>query len=125
MCTIRRSELQLLGAATLLLASKLRETMPLTAGTMVVYTDNSITIDQLLVSKASCLKKVPRRLINLEFRDTLKQCWAAAAVVALYQLSNAVSAFSCRATETTTPQVIVNEDESEIMVVPIVEFARK
>lgn len=57
-CTIRRSELQLLGAASLLLASKLRETMPLTAQTMVMYTDNSITIDQLLDMELLLLLKL-------------------------------------------------------------------
>lgn len=57
-CTIRRSELQLLGAASLLLSSKLRETMPLTAQTMVTYTDNSITTDQLLDMELLLLLKL-------------------------------------------------------------------
>ncbi|KAK0164900.1 hypothetical protein PV328_003467 [Microctonus aethiopoides] len=56
-CPIRKSQLQLLGTACLLLASKLRETVPLTADILVFYTDNSITLDdlwrweQLVVSK--------------------------------------------------------------------------
>ncbi|XP_011060749.1 PREDICTED: G1/S-specific cyclin-D2 [Acromyrmex echinatior] len=56
-CPIRKSQLQLLGTACLLLASKLRETSPLTAEVLVFYTDNSITLDdlwrweQLVVSK--------------------------------------------------------------------------
>lgn len=47
---IKRSELQLLGAACLLLGSKARETVTLKAENLVIYTDNSISLDQLLVS---------------------------------------------------------------------------
>ncbi|XP_068984870.1 G1/S-specific cyclin-D2 isoform X2 [Bombus flavifrons] len=56
-CPIRKSQLQLLGTACLLLASKLREPSPLTAEALVFYTDNSVTLDdlwrweQLVVSK--------------------------------------------------------------------------
>lgn len=49
-CPIRKSQLQLLGTACLLLASKLRETRPITAEILVFYTDNSITLDDLWVS---------------------------------------------------------------------------
>ena len=48
-CTISRNELQLLGAACLLIASKGRETVTLSSAKLVIYTDNSITADQLLV----------------------------------------------------------------------------
>lgn len=56
-CPIRKSQLQLLGTACLLLASKLREPRPLSAEVLVFYTDNSISLDdlwrweQLVVSK--------------------------------------------------------------------------
>lgn len=56
-CPIRKSQLQLLGTACLLLASKLREAAPLTVELLVFYTDNSVTADdvarweQLVVSK--------------------------------------------------------------------------
>ncbi|KAJ8675600.1 hypothetical protein QAD02_011386, partial [Eretmocerus hayati] len=56
-CPIRKSQLQLLGTACLLLASKLREPRPLSTDVLVFYTDNSITHDdlwrweQLVVSK--------------------------------------------------------------------------
>lgn len=49
-CPIRKSQLQLLGTACLLLASKLREPGPLTAEMLVFYTDNSVTLDDLWVS---------------------------------------------------------------------------
>lgn len=46
-CPIQKSQLQMLGTTALLLASKLREPRPLAADTLVIYTDNSITKDDL------------------------------------------------------------------------------
>jgi hypothetical protein len=51
-CPIRKSQLQLLGTACLLLASKLREAAPLTVELLVFYTDNSVTVDDVGVSIA-------------------------------------------------------------------------
>lgn len=45
----KKSRLQVLGAACMFLASKLKETIPLTAEKLCVYTDNSVTPAQLLV----------------------------------------------------------------------------
>ncbi|XP_054159443.1 G1/S-specific cyclin-D2-like [Oppia nitens] len=45
---IRKSQLQLLGSVCLFLASKLRQTRPLSAEKLIVYTDKSITIDELM-----------------------------------------------------------------------------
>ncbi|CAH1799886.1 unnamed protein product, partial [Owenia fusiformis] len=47
---IKKSQLQMLGAACMFLASKLKETIPLTAEKLVIYTDNSITLEELIVS---------------------------------------------------------------------------
>lgn len=48
---IRKTQLQLLGAACMYVASKLKETLPLSAHKLVIYTDQSITMEELLVSR--------------------------------------------------------------------------
>ena len=50
---IKRIYLQLLGAVCMFLASKLKETIPLTAEKLVLYTDKSITLNDLTVSSHS------------------------------------------------------------------------
>lgn len=51
---ITKSRLQLLGAVCLFLASKLKETLPLTVDKLVLYTDRSISYDELWVSIITC-----------------------------------------------------------------------
>lgn len=50
----RKCNLQLLGAVCMFLASKLKETRPLTAEKLCIYTDNSIRPQELLVSTYIC-----------------------------------------------------------------------
>lgn len=50
-CSIKKNQLQLLGAACMFLASKMREPKPLSALNLVFYTDNSISLEQLRVSR--------------------------------------------------------------------------
>ena len=45
---IKKSELQLVGVTCLFISSKLRECVPMSAGVCVMYTDDSITLGQLL-----------------------------------------------------------------------------
>ena len=56
--SIRKTHLQLLGTACMFLASKLKETIPLTAEKLVIYTDHSITLEGLLNWEILILNKL-------------------------------------------------------------------
>ncbi|KFO15250.1 G1/S-specific cyclin-D3, partial [Balearica regulorum gibbericeps] len=68
---MRKSHLQLLGAVCMLLASKLRETMPLTVEKLCIYTDNSITPRQLLDWEVLVLEKLKWDLVSVIANDFL------------------------------------------------------
>jgi len=55
---ISRDKFQLLGATCMFLASKLLETIPLTSEKLIIYTDNSITLEQLLKFEQLVLTKL-------------------------------------------------------------------
>jgi len=55
---ITRCKFQLLGATCMFLASKLLETIPLTSEKLIIYTDNSITLEQLLSFEQLVLAKL-------------------------------------------------------------------
>uniref|UniRef100_A0A7N8X816 G1/S-specific cyclin-D1-like n=1 Tax=Mastacembelus armatus TaxID=205130 RepID=A0A7N8X816_9TELE len=61
----KKYHLQLLGAACMFLASKLKETIPLTAEKLCIYTDNSITPTQLLQMELLVLNKLKWDLASL------------------------------------------------------------
>lgn len=58
--SISRTQLQLLGAACMLVASKVKETIPLTAQKLVIYTDHSISHEELLVSLFIYIHNLPQ-----------------------------------------------------------------
>lgn len=60
---IHKCQLQLLATACLFLASKLRQNLQLKAIRLVGYTDNSITLDELMVLHFHALQ-VPAKLMN-------------------------------------------------------------
>lgn len=55
---VRKTQLQLVGTVCMFLSSKLKETIPLTAEKLVLYTDNSITLDELLNWETLILNKL-------------------------------------------------------------------
>lgn len=52
---IKKTQLQLLGTASLLIASKLKDNSPFVVEHLVRYTDYSVTIEELVVSFRDCL----------------------------------------------------------------------
>lgn len=72
---VQKNHLQLLGAVCMLLASKLRETMPLTVEKLCIYTDNSVTAQELLVTPCA----PPGALPVLGVASVLP-CWSLPAV---------------------------------------------
>ncbi|KAB1261241.1 G1/S-specific cyclin-D3 [Camelus dromedarius] len=75
----RKAQLQLLGAVCMLLASKLRETTPLTIEKLCIYTDHSVSPRQLRVPTD------PTLFLNLQDWEVLvlgKLKWDLAAVIA-------------------------------------------
>lgn len=73
MVPTKKCNLQLLGAVCMFLASKLKETRPLTAEKLCIYTDNSIRPQELLVSihsiilcASSCFVRKRRSVVCLK-----------------------------------------------------------
>ncbi|KAJ8315791.1 hypothetical protein KUTeg_007941 [Tegillarca granosa] len=70
---IPRTRLQLLGAVCMFLASKLKETSPLTAEKLVIYTDNSIRADELTDMELLVLNKLKWDISAITPHDFLEQ----------------------------------------------------
>uniref|UniRef100_UPI00358EA738 G1/S-specific cyclin-D2-like isoform X1 n=1 Tax=Myxine glutinosa TaxID=7769 RepID=UPI00358EA738 len=67
-----KSRLQLLAAACMLLASKLRETVPLTADKLCVYTDHSVYLQELLDMELLVLDRLRWDLAAITAHDFLE-----------------------------------------------------
>ncbi|XP_069484400.1 G1/S-specific cyclin-D2 isoform X2 [Ambystoma mexicanum] len=65
----RKSHLQLLGAVCMFLASKLKETIPLTAEKLCIYTDNSVRPQELLEWELVVLGKLKWNLAAVTPHD--------------------------------------------------------
>uniref|UniRef100_A0A8C5M8W6 G1/S-specific cyclin-D2 n=1 Tax=Leptobrachium leishanense TaxID=445787 RepID=A0A8C5M8W6_9ANUR len=68
----RKSHLQLLGAVCMFLASKLKETIPLTAEKLCIYTDNSIKPQELLEWELVVLGKLKWNLAAVTPHDFIE-----------------------------------------------------
>ena len=73
---IQKTHLQLLGSACMLLSSKLKETIPLSAEKLVVYTDNSITLEELLSWETLVLNKLRWDIAAIVPNDFLEYLFA-------------------------------------------------
>ncbi|XP_055505171.1 G1/S-specific cyclin-D1 [Leucoraja erinacea] len=68
----KKGHLQLLGATCMFLASKMKETIPLTAEKVCIYTDNSIRIEELLQMELLVLNKLKWDLATVTPHDFIE-----------------------------------------------------
>ncbi|XP_030271368.1 G1/S-specific cyclin-D1 [Sparus aurata] len=70
--TTRKTRLQLLGATCMFLASKMKETVPLTAEKLCIYTDNSVQPGELLQMELLVLNKLKWDLASVTPQDFIE-----------------------------------------------------
>ncbi|KAK2853419.1 hypothetical protein Q5P01_006080 [Channa striata] len=68
----RKTRLQLLGATCMFLASKMKETVPLTAEKLCIYTDNSVQPGELLQMELLVLNKLKWDLASVTAHDFIE-----------------------------------------------------
>ncbi|XP_072278178.1 G1/S-specific cyclin-D1 isoform X2 [Pyxicephalus adspersus] len=69
---LKKSRLQLLGATCMFLASKMKETIPLTAEKLCIYTDNSIRPEELLLMELVILNKLKWDMASVTPHDFIE-----------------------------------------------------